>query len=116
MLAATSSPKIRAQHLERQAVVYVRQSTLIQVRDHTSSATRQYDLVARARDLGWGPADIRLIDQDQGQSGASAMFRDGFQQVVAEVGLGRSGPSSVWKPRAWLAPAAIGISCWRSAP
>ncbi len=91
MLASASIPKIRAHHLERQAVVYVRQSTLIQVRDHTSSATRQYDLVARARDLGWESVDIRLIDQDQGQSGASATFRDGFQQVVADVGLGRVG-------------------------
>jgi hypothetical protein len=91
MLATPSTPKIRASHLERQAVVYVRQSTLVQVREHTGSATRQYDLAQRARDLGWSSAHIQLIDQDQGQSGASATFRDGFQQVVAAVGLGRVG-------------------------
>ncbi len=86
-----TTAKIHANHLERQAVVYVRQSTLIQVRDHTSSATRQYDLVERAQDLGWAPPHITLIDQDQGHSGASATFRDGFQQIVADVGLGRVG-------------------------
>src|SRR5258706_6161951 len=93
MLAHPSpnTAKIGASHLERQAVVYVRQSTLIQVRDHTSSATRQYNLVERAQDLGWSPPQIMLIDQDQGHSGASATFRDGFQQVVADVGLGRVG-------------------------
>jgi DNA invertase Pin-like site-specific DNA recombinase len=91
MLAQPSTVKIRANHLDRQAVIYVRQSTLVQVRDCVASATRQYDLEARARDLGWSPPLIRLIDQDQGQSGASARFRDGFQQVVAEVGLGRVG-------------------------
>ncbi len=91
MLASPSTPKIRASHLERQAVVYVRQSTLVQVREHTGSATRQYDLAQRAHDLGWSSPHIQLIDQDQGQSGASATFRDGFQQVVAAVGLGRVG-------------------------
>jgi DNA invertase Pin-like site-specific DNA recombinase len=91
MLAQPSTVKIRANHLERQAVIYVRQSTLVQVRDCIASTTRQYDLVAHARDLGWSPPQIRLIDQDQGQSGASALFRDGFQQVVGEVGLGRVG-------------------------
>src|SRR5262249_127002 len=91
MLAQPSTVKIRANHLERQAVVYVRQSTMVQVRDCLASATRQYDLVARARDLGWSPPHITLIDQDQGQSGASATVRDGFQQLVAEVGLGHVG-------------------------
>jgi DNA invertase Pin-like site-specific DNA recombinase len=83
--------KIRPDHLDRLAVIYVRQSTLFQVRENTGSTTRQYDLVKRAQDLGWTPACIQLVDQDQGQSGASSVGRDGFQWLVAEVGLGHVG-------------------------
>ena len=83
--------KIRPDHLSRQAVIYVRQSTLLQVRENFGSTTRQYDLVKRAHDLGWEQAGIRVIDQDQGQSGASSIGRDGFQLLVAEVGLGHVG-------------------------
>ena len=83
--------KIRPDHLERQAFIYVRQSTLAQVRYNTGSTERQYDLVKRADDLGWSPTQITVIDQDQAQSGASAQARDGFQQLFAEVGLGRAG-------------------------
>jgi DNA invertase Pin-like site-specific DNA recombinase len=86
-----SSPKIRPDHLERPAFVYVRQSTLFQVREHTASTARQYDLVQRAQDLGWSPASITVIDQDQGRSGASAADRDGFQFLIAQVGLGQAG-------------------------
>ena len=63
----------------------------MQVRDHTGSTTRQYDLTRRAQDLGWPAPAIRVIDQDQGQSGASSINRDGFQDMVAEVGLQRIG-------------------------
>ena len=83
--------KIRPEHLSRNAVIYVRQSTLLQVRENIGSTTRQYDLVKRAKDLGWEPAGIQVIDQDQGQSGASSIGRDGFQWLVAEVGLGHVG-------------------------
>ncbi len=83
--------KIRPDHLTRQAVIYVRQSTLLQVRENIGSTTRQYDLVKRAHDLGWEQAGIEVIDQDQGQSGASSIGRDGFQWLVAEVGLGHVG-------------------------
>jgi len=83
--------KIRPDHLSRQAVIYVRQSTLVQVRENSGSTTRQYDLVKRAHDLGWEQAGIQVIDQDQGQSGASSLGRDGFQRLVAEVGLGHVG-------------------------
>ena len=71
MLNRPSSQKIRPDHLDRLAVIYVRQSTLFQVRENTGSTTRQYDLVKRAQDLGWTPACIQVVDQDQGQSGAS---------------------------------------------
>ena len=83
--------KIRPDHLSRQAVIYVRQSTLLQVRENIGSTTRQYDLTKRAHELGWEQAGIEVIDQDQGQSGSSTIGRDGFQTLVAEVGLGHVG-------------------------
>jgi DNA invertase Pin-like site-specific DNA recombinase len=83
--------KIRPDHLDRLAIIYVRQSTLFQVRENSGSTTRQYDLVKRAQDLGWTPASIQVVDQDQGQSGSSSIGRDGFQWLVAEVGLGHVG-------------------------
>lgn len=91
MSILTTPPKLRDAHLQRQALIYIRQSTLIQVRDNTGSTARQYRLVDRARDLGW-PADrICVIDQDQGRSGASSVGREGFERLVTEVGLGRAG-------------------------
>jgi DNA invertase Pin-like site-specific DNA recombinase len=78
-------PKVEASHLARQAVVYIRQSTFIQVRDNTGSTMRQYDLVQRAQELGWPETHIRVIDQ--AHSGTTSVNRDGFQLVVAEVGL-----------------------------
>ena len=83
--------KIRPDHLERRAFIYVRQSTLFQVREHTASTARQYDLVQRARDLGWAPEQSTVIDQDQGRSGASTTGRVGFQALMADVGLGQAG-------------------------
>jgi DNA invertase Pin-like site-specific DNA recombinase len=91
MLPYVNTPKIRPEHLDRQALVYVRQSTFIQVRQNTASTARQYDLVQRALDLGWSREQIVIIDQDQGHSGASAIDREGFQFLVAEVGLGHAG-------------------------
>ncbi len=91
MGAPPPAGKLRPEHLERQAVVYIRQSTLWQVREHTGSTARQYDLVDRAVALGWRPEQIRVCDQDQGQSGAAAAARTGFQELVAAVGLGRVG-------------------------
>ncbi|HWS85033.1 MAG TPA: recombinase family protein, partial [Ktedonobacteraceae bacterium] len=83
--------KIQLEHLERDALIYVRQSSLIQVRDNTASTMRQYDLVQRALSLGWERSRIHVIDQDQGHSGSSTIGRDGFQALVAEVGLKHCG-------------------------
>src|SRR5579864_8206036 len=83
--------KITARHLSRQAMLYVRQSTLHQVLENTESTARQYALRERAIALGWKPEQIVVIDQDLGQSGASAVDREGFQRLVAEVGLGHVG-------------------------
>src|SRR5580658_7608648 len=91
MITLRSSSKIRPDHLERNAFVYVRQSTLFQVREHTASTARQYDLSQRAQDLGWSKSSVTVIDQDQGRSGSSAVDRDGFQFLMAQVGLGQAG-------------------------
>lgn len=91
MRAQPLSPKIHPEHLARQALIYIRQSTLAQVRDNTGSQARQYDLVQRAGDLGWPADQVVVIDQDQGRSGASANHREGFQWLVAQVGLGQAG-------------------------
>src|SRR5437899_13007342 len=91
MLTRQPTLKIRPDHLDRLAVIYVRQSTLLQVRENVGSTTRQYDLVKRACDLGWEVARVEVVDQDQGQSGSSSVGRDGFEWLVAEVGLGHVG-------------------------
>jgi DNA invertase Pin-like site-specific DNA recombinase len=91
MLSRLATHKIRPDHLDRLAFIYVRQSSLAQVLQNTASTARQYDLVQRALDLGWPRERVFVIDQDQGQSGASAADRDGFQSLVSEVGLGRAG-------------------------
>jgi DNA invertase Pin-like site-specific DNA recombinase len=91
MLTDLNPTKLRNEHLTRPALVYVRQSTLIQVRDNTASAARQYQLAKRAQDLGWPEPLVVVIDQDQGRSGASSTGRDGFEYLIAEVGLGRAG-------------------------
>jgi DNA invertase Pin-like site-specific DNA recombinase len=91
MITQSFAPKIRPDHLDRLAQVYVRQSTMIQVRENTASGARQYDLAGRASELGWPSERIQVIDQDQGHSGASSAGRDGFQHLVAQVGLGRTG-------------------------
>jgi DNA invertase Pin-like site-specific DNA recombinase len=91
MSSRVNHPKIRPQHLDRDALIYVRQSTPIQVREHTASAARQYDLTRCADQFGWPKQHIKVIDQDQGHSGASSLGRDGFQYLMAEVCLGHVG-------------------------
>ena len=85
------SQKILTQHLDRLAVVYVRQSTLQQVLDHQESTRLQYGLVERAKAWGWQRERILVIDDDLGKSGATAQGRAGFQRLVAEVGMGHVG-------------------------
>ncbi len=91
MMANEAHQKIAARHLKRDAYLYVRQSTLRQVFENTESTTRQYALRQRAVALGWPLERVIVIDTDQGQSGASAAGRDGFQRLVADVGMGRAG-------------------------
>jgi DNA invertase Pin-like site-specific DNA recombinase len=91
MFSQPAAQKICPDHLDRLAIIYVRQSTVFQVRENSGSTIRQYDLVKRAQDLGWMPTRIQVVDQDQAQSGSSSTGRDGFQWLVAEVGLGHVG-------------------------
>nr|MDQ3765118.1 recombinase family protein [Actinomycetota bacterium] len=91
MSPATAAPKVTAAHLGKPALLYVRQSTLKQVIHNAESAHHQYDLRGRAIALDWSDDQIRVIDIDQGHSGASAADREGFQHLVAEVSLGRAG-------------------------
>ena len=83
--------KVTAEHLQRAAYLYIRQSTLRQVLENTESTQRQYALRRRALALGWPEERLIVIDHDQGQSGESARDREGFQRLVAEVGLGKAG-------------------------
>ena len=80
--------KICSDHLARQAVVYIRQSTADQVAHNLESQKRQYALADRARQLGW--ADVQVIDDDMGRSG-SGVARPGFEKLLAAICEGRVG-------------------------
>lgn len=90
-MSVEAASKVTSGHLTRTAYLYVRQSSLRQVVNNTESATRQYALRQRAVALGWPSEQVVVIDCDQGHSGASAAGREGFQRLVAEVGMGRAG-------------------------
>jgi DNA invertase Pin-like site-specific DNA recombinase len=83
--------KVQAQHLSRNAIVYVRQSTLMQVEKNRESALRQYDLARQAQELGWRSEQIRVVDEDQAHSACTTEGRSGFHYVLSEVALGRVG-------------------------
>jgi len=85
------SELVKPTHLARKALVYVRQSTPHQVISNQESLRLQYALQQRARELGWHEADIDVIDSDLGLSGASAVQRSGFKELVGRVGLSEVG-------------------------
>jgi DNA invertase Pin-like site-specific DNA recombinase len=85
------SELVKADHLSRKAVVYIRQSTPHQVVSNQESLRLQYALCQRARELGWHDAAIDVIDADLGLSGAAASHRQGFKDLVARVTLGEIG-------------------------
>ena len=91
MISDTHNQKVRPEHLKRDAYLYIRQSTIHQVFHNTESTKRQYDLRRRAVALGWPDDSVNVIDCDLGQSGASATDREGFQKLVADVGMGKAG-------------------------
>lgn len=83
--------KVTTDQLTRDAYLYIRQSSLKQVTDNQESTKRQYSLRDRALALGWIRKQIVTIDCEQGQSGADSSDREGFQRLVADVGMGRAG-------------------------
>ena len=83
--------KVQSHHLQKPAYIYIRQSTMGQVRHHQESTERQYDLRNRAVEMMWAPERIRILDQDLGQSGAQTTNREDFKTLVADVSLGRVG-------------------------
>lgn len=83
------SDKIQAQHLERKAMLYVRQSCAYQVIHNPESQKLQYAMQERLRQLGW--REIEVVDEDLGRSAAGTVARAGFERMVAEVCLGRVG-------------------------
>lgn len=97
MIPVPRSLKITPTHLERKAIVYIRQSTPKQVRTNTESQHNQRALVERAQSLGWSPARIIVLDADLGHSAASTEGRDDFTQLAAEVALGHVGILFGWE-------------------
>jgi DNA invertase Pin-like site-specific DNA recombinase len=83
--------KITPAHLGRRALIYVRQSSLAQVRENTESTARQYALADEAVRLGWARQAVEVIDADLGLSGRSADGRSGYKDLVARVCLGEVG-------------------------
>jgi DNA invertase Pin-like site-specific DNA recombinase len=83
--------KITDRHLSRMACVYIRQSTVAQVRFNQESTERQYNLASKAQSLGWGSEQIRILDRDLGQSGARTTHREDFKSLVSDVAMGNVG-------------------------
>jgi DNA invertase Pin-like site-specific DNA recombinase len=78
-------------HLSKPAYVYVRQSTLAQVRHHQESTERQYALRDKALALGWPQRSVRVLDRDLGQSGAQMSGREDFKTLVSDVAMSQVG-------------------------
>ena len=87
----TADERLTTTHRAKLAYVYVRQSSLNQVRQHQESTELQYRLVNRAVGLGWPHERVQVIDEDLGKSGAGSVERHGFQELIAEIGLGNVG-------------------------
>src|SRR6267142_7074834 len=83
----TDHSKIKPAHLQRDAFVYVRQSTPSQVEHNRESTERQYALANRAVELGWPREQVTVVDEDLGLSGASADQRSGFARLIAAVAM-----------------------------
>ena len=83
--------KVTPQHLEKTAYIYVRQSSMGQVRHHRESTERQYAFRNKAATLGWPASRIQVLDGDLGRSGTSMVDRTDFKTIVADVSLGKAG-------------------------
>jgi hypothetical protein len=83
------SDKIKSQHLERKAILYIRQSSAYQVSHNLESQKLQYAMQDRLQQLSW--REIEVVDEDLGRSAAGTVTRAGFERMVAEVCLGKVG-------------------------
>jgi DNA invertase Pin-like site-specific DNA recombinase len=86
-----TSEVVQPTHVQRQAVIYVRQSTQHQALNNQESLRMQYALSTRAVELGWKSDDVRVVDSDVGRTASNAKGRRGFQELVADVTLGKVG-------------------------
>lgn len=100
--------KISAQHLERKAILYVRQSSAHQVLHNRESSTLQYAMRERLSDLGW--TRIETVDDDLGRSAAGGVTREGFDRMIADVCLGKVEPPRDCRRRFLLSYAAMVVS------
>ena len=107
-----SEQKIRPDHRDRWAIVYVRQSTVHQVQHHQESTQLQYGLVDQAYRLGWSRERIQIIDDDLGVSGASLEGRHGFQRLLGDVALNRVGLILGIEMSRLRGVARTGTNCW----
>ena len=93
------NPKIADHHLMRKACIYIRQSTMAQVRFNQESTERQYNLADQAKSLGWMPEQIQIMDGDLAQSGELTTKRDDFKTLVSDVAKVRAeGSEALQKP------------------
>jgi len=113
------STTVTPAQLSKPAYIYVRQSTLAQVRHNQESTERQYALRDKALALGWPQRSIRVLDRDLGRSGAQIAGREDFKTLVADVSMSHVGAvfaHLLWRCRAWHARTWTGIDCWNCAP
>ena len=89
--ANVADERLTTAHRAKLAYIYVRQSSVNQVRQHQESTEMQYRLVDRAVGLGWPHERVQVIDEDLGKSGAGGVDRHGFQKLITEIGLGNAG-------------------------
>lgn len=113
-MIVNGTSKITASHRSRTAAVYLRQSTLIQVRDNTESTLRQYALGDEAVRLGWDREDVLVIDADLGLSGKFGQVREGFATWSPRSAWARSGRSSAWRSPGSRALPPTSPGCWNS--
>jgi hypothetical protein len=104
--------KIKPEHLDRQAIVYLRQSTDKQVRQNKESQLRQYAVAERVRELGW--QQVEIINSDLGSSaGLAAAQREGFERVLSLAALGEVGSLAAGRYHGYPERTKTGVGCWR---
>ena len=107
--------KITSSHLQRLAVVYLRQSTPAQVRLNVRSTERQYAIAEEAARLGWESERIVVVDGDLGVSGRDTHARESYKELVAGCVWARSARFSGWRSRGWRATTRTSCGCLSSA-